>query len=261
MTAHDPNPAIKASTIVLFRQCDTGPAEHLMIERAASMAFAAGALVFPGGRIDPDDYAIAQNDALLRHAPPEAEERAARIAAIREAIEETGTAIGVDADLSDDTIREWRTALKAQQPFSAMLADITCTLDLSRLVPFARWCPNLGEHRRFDTRFYIARIAQGELREIEVDTDEASRHRWLTARQAIDGAAAGDHRIIFPTMRNLERLAAYPRFNDALAHLATVRQQTISPQIRDADGEQWLCIPDDAGYPVTRARLADVMAP
>ena len=51
-------PAIPASTLVLFRERSGAP-ELLMVERARAMVFAGGALVFPGGRIDPGDHALA----------------------------------------------------------------------------------------------------------------------------------------------------------------------------------------------------------
>ena len=82
--------AIPAATVVIFRESESGPPELLMVERAKAMAFAGGALVFPGGRIDPGDHALA---ATLPDAPQDAP---ARIAATRETIEETGLAIGLD---------------------------------------------------------------------------------------------------------------------------------------------------------------------
>lgn len=254
----DRPPSIPAATVVLFREGADGPAEHLMIERAAKMVFAAGALVFPGGRIDEDDHVLAA-DTAVSGSDGTADERAARIAAIREALEEVGIPIGIAPMPDAETIRRWRAALKAHQPFSGLLAEIGATLNLSLLVPFARWCPNLGEQRRFDTRFYLARADTEH--EIELDADEAATHRWLTAQEAIDAANAGEKKIIFPTMRNLERLALYPRFAEARTHAATTPMQTISPEIRPIDGEDWLCIPEDAGYPTTRALWAEVIRP
>ena len=54
-------PAIPAATLVIFREAaDGGPPELLMVERAKAMAFAAGAMVFPGGRVDPGDHLLAE---------------------------------------------------------------------------------------------------------------------------------------------------------------------------------------------------------
>ena len=75
---------IPAATLVIFRHRAAAPPELLVVERSATMAFAGGAIVFPGGRIDADDHAIA---AAHSHEP---EEGAARVAAIRETLEESG---------------------------------------------------------------------------------------------------------------------------------------------------------------------------
>ena len=74
--------AIPAATLVLMRARLSGPPELLMTERTGNMAFAAGALVFPGGRIDADDHRAAETLGI----------KAAKVAAIRETVEETGIA-------------------------------------------------------------------------------------------------------------------------------------------------------------------------
>ncbi len=251
-------PAVPAATLILFHETSVGPAQHLMIERAARMVFAAGALVFPGGRIDPEDHALAC-DVARAIGGGDADERAARIAAIRETIEETGVAIGCTPIPAETVVADWRSALKGGMPFADLLRAQDVTIDLDALVPFARWCPNLGEHRRFDTRFYIARATHKP--QVVTDGDEAAGHHWLTAAGATAAAAAGTHKIIFPTLRNLERLARYDRYDAAVAHARSIPLQTIAPEIRDEDGDRWLCIRDDAGYPVTRARLSEVTGP
>lgn len=54
------SPAIPAATLVIFRDRPSLAPELLMVERAGSMAFAGGALVFPGGRVDPADRTLAE---------------------------------------------------------------------------------------------------------------------------------------------------------------------------------------------------------
>src|SRR3569623_2851288 len=77
-----PQPAIPAATLGLIRDRPDALPDLLMGERAKAMVFAGGALVFPGGRIDPGDYARAAQLGL------DPEDGPARIAAIRETIEE-----------------------------------------------------------------------------------------------------------------------------------------------------------------------------
>jgi 8-oxo-dGTP pyrophosphatase MutT (NUDIX family) len=75
--------AAPAATVVLLRDGATG-LEVLLTRRSSKLAFHGGAWVFPGGRIDPEDYADTPDDL----------EAAARRAAVREAKEEAG----VDVD-------------------------------------------------------------------------------------------------------------------------------------------------------------------
>lgn len=250
-------PSIPAATIILFRERDGRAAQHLMIRRTSRMVFAGGAMVFPGGRVEADDAAIGNDPGLVRNAPEDAFDRAARVAAIRETVEETGIAIALDPEPSETVIRDWRKQLKNNEPFSDMLRAEGVTLDLSELVPFARWCPKLGDKRRFDTMFYLARTDADD--ELVVDPDEASHFAWITAADAVAAEEAGTHEIVFPTKRNLERLALCPDFDAARAHAEGVPVKTIEPWISEEAGERYLTIPDDAGYPITRAPLAEVM--
>ena len=98
---------IPASTLVIFRdQPGRNAPDLLMVERSSKMAFAAGAAVFPGGRVDEADYDFAK---ALGHG--DVEEYGARIAAIRESVEETGIAVGVEGDLGARRVIEARAAL------------------------------------------------------------------------------------------------------------------------------------------------------
>jgi len=249
-------PAIPAATLILFDESEPGPARHLMLERSAGMAFAAGMLVFPGGRIEPDDHALAAMPALLRNPPADATDAAGRIAAIRETLEESGIAVAIRPTPTAETIIAWRAVLKQHQPFAPLLAADGHNLDLGLLTPFSRWTPKIKVPRRFDTRFYVAR-GEGVTAAIH-DEDEAARHVWLTAAGALTDRNAGRHNFIFPTMCNLARLAEHPSFSEVQDHLQAVPLQTIIPEIREIDGEKYLCIPEDAGYPITRALLSSL---
>jgi len=248
-------PAIPAATIILYQEDASGPARHLMIERTARMAFVPEALVFPGGRVETSDHELAADSALVHSAPEDIQDAASRIAAIRETIEEVGIPIGIWPTPTAELVVMWRTALKSGSPLGPLLAAAECHMDLRHLIPFARWCPNLSTERRFDTRFYIAR-AQGNAA-VTHDVDEATHHIWLTAQEALDDAKSDRFHIIFPTLRNLERLALYPRFEEMALHLAATPFQTIMPKMVEYDGQPWLCIPEGADYPVTRILVSD----
>lgn len=239
---------IPAATLVVFRHRGDGPPELLVVERSASMAFAGGAIVFPGGRIDPDDHAIAATLSM------EPDEGAARVAAIRETLEESGIAIGFATPPSPEWIANTQPRLHNHEPFSELLNEADLLLDLDALVPFARWCPPFREARVFDTRFYIAH-APDEAPEPVVDETENVSSFWASAQAVLEAADAGKVKIIFPTRRNLERLALFEDFAAARAHALSIPVRLVAPWMEQRDGEAHLCIPDDLGYPVTSEAL------
>ena len=246
-------PAIPAATLVIFRQCDDGPPELLMVERARAMAFAAGAMVFPGGRVDPGDRALAET-----LAPGDDGEIAARIAAVRETIEEAGLPIGL-ADMPTRTVvKQMRRSLHDGEPFGQVLRAAGMRLDLDQLVPFARWRPAHRHLRIFDTRFYLARLPAAAP-EASVDRTENVRLAWASARHVLADADAGRLSIIFPTRRNLERLAQFASFDEAAAHARATPVRVVTPWTEQQGGEERLCIPEDLGYPVTSEAISSAM--
>lgn len=239
--------AIPAATLIVMRASSDGPLELLMVQRSRAMAFAAGALVFPGGRVDPGDHVLAE--AL-------GDEGAARIAAIRETLEEAGLAVGLD--LPDGALMPLRAALANGEPFGPAVASAGGTLHPERLVPFARWRPSHRAARVFDTRFYLATLP-ADAPPASVDGTENDRLLWTSARDVLAEADAGRAAVIFPTRCNLERLALFADHDAAVADACAHPIPTISPWIEDRDGEQWLCIPDGLGYPVTVVRRASIV--
>jgi 8-oxo-dGTP pyrophosphatase MutT (NUDIX family) len=245
----DGPPAIPAATLVIFRNDPAGgPPQLLMVERSAEMRFAGGAAVFPGGRVDDADLALAAQ--LGAEGLEEVEEQAARIAALREALEETGLAVGLHQRPSIADALRARALLLEQGELAPVLEAMGWTLDLDGLVPFARWRPKHREVRVFDTRFYLTDLGSGQV-ELLVDATENTHLFWASASEALRLADAGQIKVIFPTRRNLERLALFANFGEALVHVAQFPSRMISPFAEQRDGETWLCIPSDAGYPVS----------
>jgi 8-oxo-dGTP pyrophosphatase MutT (NUDIX family) len=242
-------PANPAATLVLFRDRETGAPEILMVERSTKMAFAGGAIVFPGGRVDGDDHLLAARQTLI---DPEC--AAARVAAIRETIEESGIPVGIAGEPNAEWLTQARAALHDRQAFSTLLDKAGLALDLHALIPFARWRPNFKESRVFDTRFYIAR-APDDLPEAIVDATENVRTFWGSAEETIDAALRGDVHVIFPTHRNLERLAQFSSFEEARTHAEAIPVKMVTPWIETVGEDVYLCIAEDHGYPVTRENL------
>lgn len=211
------------------------------------MAFAASALVFPGGGVDANDHALA---ARIDHGL-EPDEAAARIAAIRETIEESGLGVGFAAAVDGAVMARLRAGLLEGRPLGHLLADHGIGLALDQLVPFARWHPAPHERaiRVYDTRFYLARAPEGQ--EASVDTTENVHLFWSSAAATLKRCDAGVGHIIFPTRRNLERLAQFDSFSALVGHTAAHKVEKIRPWMEERDGEQHLCIPTHLGYPVT----------
>lgn len=236
--------AIPAATVIVMRE-GAGAPELLMVERAKAMAFAGGALVFPGGRVDAGDRLLAET---LTGDP---DDIAARIAAVRETLEEAGVAVGLELDAH--AIPDVRRRLYAGELPAAVFEDVGAALHLDALVPFARWVPRGVQHKVFDTRFYLARAPEGA--EPVVDGNENVRVFWASARAVLDAADAGKVTIIFPTRRNLERLADFASYSDAVTDAGAHPVRTITPWIEARGDGDHLCIPDDLGYPVTSEPL------
>ena len=236
-------PPIPAATLIVMRDRPSDSPELLIVERSGTMAFAAGALVFPGGRVDPGDYELGAD-----------EDGAARVAAIRETVEETGLAVAMRPEPDEAAEQAMRQALHAGTPFADLLADAGLALDLDALVPFARWLPNFRETRRFDARFYLA-PAPADARLPVPDRGESVHAAWQTADDALARADRGEAGMLFPTRRNLERLARYGSFAEATADAMRYPPRVITPWIEERGGARYIVIPDDLGYPVTSEPL------
>lgn len=239
---------IPAATLVVFRRTPGGGApELLMVVRSRDMNFAGGMAVFPGGRVDPEDRELARTFDV----PFDEDETAHRIAAIRETLEETGLALGFREPIDRDSALAMRAQLEGTGALAPVLDEFGVTLALDRLVPFARWCPRGMEHSRiFDTRFYLYDVGTGAV-ELAVDATENTRLFWMGAGEALARADSGDLSVIFPTRRNLERLAQFASFEEAKSHAEAFPVRMIVPQAADREGRRALTIPDDCGYPVT----------
>ncbi|MFA7602461.1 MAG: NUDIX hydrolase [Novosphingobium sp.] len=243
---------IPAATVVIFRNCPQGgPPELLMVQRAKEMRFAGGAAVFPGGRIDEADRVLA-----ARLAPGvEPETAAARIAGIRETLEETGLAIAVEQRVPAEAAASARALLLERKELAPVLERFGWTLNLSRLVPFAHWCPMIDG--AFDTRFFLADLGTGAV-DIAVDATENTRLFWASAAEALRLADRGEIQVIFPTRRNLDRLALFATFAEARAQAETIPVRMITPRPVERGGERWLTIPEGYGYPVTGEPMSTV---
>ena len=248
-------PPIPAATLVVMRpQPDRAP-DILVVERAAAMAFAGGAVVFPGGRIDPADVALA---ARLATPGPSAPHAAAKITAIRETIEESAVLAGLASrhGTIDPALGPiLQDALVGGADFADLLVEYALDLDLAALTPFARWMPAFKQSRRFDTMFFVALALPG-VWQPRPQPGECEAAEWASAAALLDRIAAGSDHAIFPTKRTLERIARFATIDAARADAALYPLDTIVPWVEERGGEPHVCIPADRGYLVTSEPLA-----
>jgi 8-oxo-dGTP pyrophosphatase MutT (NUDIX family) len=241
----EPRPA---STVVLLRDGEHGIAVYLL-RRHSRMAFAAGMYAFPGGAVDPRDYdaEIAWSGPAVaewaeRMQCPEPEARALVCAALRETFEESGVLLageGTGMLIADTRGEDWeadRAALVARSlSFSALVARRGLVLRTDLLSYWAHWVTPEFEPRRYDTRFFVARMPAGQ-RTRDV-SGEADRAHWMSAAEAARGAADGTMEMLPPTSVTLAEIAAYGTVSDLLDASSDRAITTVRPGVEIVDGE------------------------
>jgi 8-oxo-dGTP pyrophosphatase MutT (NUDIX family) len=244
---------IPAATLMVWRDPAPGSGEDpriLVVERSARMAFAAGALVFPGGRIDPADGALADRLGV----PGEA----GRVTAIRETLEESAVPAGISGLERQSLALELQQGLTSGGDFGETLDRHGLSLDLDGLVPFARWMPGFRHARIFDTIFYLVRAPAGEWRPYP-QPGECVAAEWASPAELLQRIGRGEASAIFPTKRNLERLAGFRSFDEAVADAQAHPVERIVPWIEDIDGRPHVRIGEGLGYPVTSEPLTSAV--
>ena len=240
-----------AATVVLLREGPGGP-EVLLLRRNRATGFVPGAWVFPGGGVDAadgEDALAGRWDGLTREGAaarlglgPGAEPPAIAYygAAVREAVEETGLWPGVveggGAGPSRAAIRRARESLLGGgAPLAEVLAELNARLDGAAVEYIAHWVTPAVEPRRYDTRFFAARVAPGAT--AVHDEREMTGAAWLTPRAALDRHRRGGLPMIFPTIRTLEDLRDFATVEELLAHYRGRAIPRVQPEIvRTATG-------------------------
>jgi 8-oxo-dGTP pyrophosphatase MutT (NUDIX family) len=242
--------AIPAATLIVVRDGrDGAPPSLLIVERAAGMSFASGALVFPGGRIDRQDHELAGYHAVA--------DGAARVAAIRETIEETAIPAGLDPLPSPELALQLQDELRSGEPFGALLDRHGLSPGLNAMTPLARWVPAFHARRRFDTLFLLTRAPQGDWQP-RAAVGECAGAFWMIAAEVLERDARGEAKLIFPTRRTLERLAQHGSYDAMVADASAFPIEPITPWVEERGGDRFITIPDDIGFPVTQEKLADL---
>ena len=243
-----------AATVVLLRPGSTGP-EIYLLRRQTSMAFAGGMCVFPGGGVDPRDYADELVERGLWAGPSPAEwasrlgvdepkARALVCAAVRETFEESGVLLagaGADEVVADTTGDGWeadRVALESRElSMTAFLERRSLVLRTDLLGAWSGWLTPVFEPRRYRTWFFVAKLPDGQVtRDV---SSESSSVTWTGAMDAVEQVERQEIGMMPPTWLTCLDVAQHA---DPDAVLAEARERGVDmfmPEVV-ADGDDFI---------------------
>ncbi len=245
-----------AATILLLRDGVVG-IEVFMVVRHHAIDFAAGALVFPGGRVEEADHELAIRAADCPNPDNlNTDALAFRIAAIRETFEECGVLLArpresdrlIDAATLKRLEDQHRAALNAGSiGFDAVLGSEGLLPAPDLLVHFAHWITPSHQPKRYDTHFFLAEAPPAHL--AVHDGWEAVESIWITPAQALADTDAGRFKLVFATAKNLEKLGRSGSVQEAIDTARRAKVVTVQPKGTKLEGSKRLMrIPEEAGY-------------
>ena len=254
----NPAPTRLAATVLLIR--DAADCEVLMVKRHYEIDFASGALVFPGGKANDEDA----DPVWAEHTDGNfsGDTLTSRIAAVREAFEESGILLarradarGVGSPLLDAKAVEPLDHLRGsidrrEESFFSMIRDNKLVLALDTLMHFAHWITPVMMPKRFDTHFYVAPTPPEQI--ASHDGRETTDTIWINPGTALQRAERDEVKIIFPTRMVLGKLDEANSVDDAASKFANMNVVTVQPELdKDENGQAILRIPAEAGYATT----------
>ncbi len=273
-TVSAPTPADSATVILLRESAPAGLEVVLVARHARSRAFA-GAHVFPGGLVDAADASPAlaaavepelagdAARALLGEDTPPEVARSFWVAAIRELFEEAGillaTADGAPVSFADRATAERfsdhrRALLDGNLAFAELVARERLSLATGQLVYFSRWITPVQAPRRYDARFFVARVPAGQTP--LHDERETTSAEWMHPAVALESAALGTLVLTPPTARTLEELHDLGTCDAVFARARTRRVVPIIPKVVQIGPHMGVLYPGDADYERTEPGAA-----
>jgi 8-oxo-dGTP pyrophosphatase MutT (NUDIX family) len=246
----------KAATVMLLRDGADGM-EVFMIVRHQDSDVHGGALVFPGGRVDDEDYDLAADASVFPPLPGvDAVTAALRVAAVRETFEECGVLLArargdtalVDASRLRDIEAAHRAPMtRSERSFGAILAAENLVIASDAMAYFANWITPERSAKRFDVHFFLAAAPSDQM--ALHDGHEAVDSVWIAPATALERGKAGTYQIRFPTQMNLQKLGRHPQSAAAMDAAHASRVVTVmSKQEKAPDGRRLLRLPLEAGY-------------
>jgi len=268
----EPVEPLDAATVIIVRENPRRPFEVLLMRRNARQNFMGGAFVFPGGRLDEADMADdllpcldapppGVNVLLQEPSLPVARARGLFVAAVRETFEESGILLanalnGLPFDSSSPASVRRAACRGGLRNHSLSLAEIAryekLHYALDRLVPYSRWITPAVEPRRFDTRFFLARLPAGQT--ALQDHSEMTECQWLTPAEALSLHGEGMIVLMPPTLRTVEELSAFATADVLFSAASHRRIEPILPE-GFVEGEIYgVLLPNDPKYSLSGRR-------
>ena len=257
-------PARAAATVVILRDSLQGP-EVFLIKRHGLSDVLGGAYVFPGGKVDRFDAELDAAKHLDQshqalHASlnePDIEAPTAAglyVAALREAFEESGVLYAQGADAAQAKVAN--ALLREGHSFEEMLGLLGLRLQTRQLLPWVRWVTPLMPsvmNKRFDTRFFIAAMPQGQL--ASHNDHESTESVWLTPRTALEQYRDGSIELAPPQIMSLAHLSRYASVAVALQDALSRKPPIVQPEPYDDNGVRVLTYPGDERHSVRERAL------
>lgn len=223
-------PPRDAATVIIARDAAAG-IEVYMLRRSSRSPAAPDAYVFPGGTMDNTDRSPQARLRLAGNFRPS--EPGFTYAAIRETFEECGVLFAT-TPVVVSKLRAARTLmLEGKRTFSETLIDLDVQLDATAVHYFSRWITPAVVPQRFDARFFVARMPEGQI--AEVDEFETYDGRWMSPAEAIEAAAAREILVVFPTVKHLERLASFQDVASLLKQADAKNPLPVTPEVRESN--------------------------
>ncbi len=250
-----------AATVILLRENSRPPFELFLIRCHRNQSFMGGAFVFPGGALDASDCdpglaGFVKNGSVEKivarlNEPLTSRETSLGLffAAVRETFEEAGVLL--TESLPDQN------ALQRFTPFRKSLHNGSLTLkdlagneklffDLDDLMPYSRWITPAIESKRFDTRFFVAKMPENQ--KSGHDDVELVESLWLTPEEALKKQI--DHEILLmpPTLKTIEELSSYDSIDHVYSALRQRKILPILPQAFETESGFGVKLPHDPEY-------------
>ena len=202
MSADAPPRFRDSAAIVLLR--GTGASlETFWVKRSDAVGYMPGFQAFLGGKVAPEDREIEMSGATSE------EERILRACAVREALEEAGVLLALDAPTAappPGVLADARRRLLAgEATFAALAREHGWRFRAAALTFAGRWTTPPFASMRFDTSFFLARVPDGQ--EPSIVAGELASGEWVAPGEGIERWQRGDATFAAPILHTLRALA------------------------------------------------------